>query len=115
MFRKNSTNDVDNSNINKTTILPIGAMNDNDSKDAIEQSAPKFTRFLVGTYIDPVTNEWMIAQAPLDPVLKVTGNVTVERVAGDMEVMKERLVIKQGMLGIFEAGEFSQEKKMEIY
>jgi len=80
-----------------------------------EGPKPHFTRFLVGTYLHPVTGEWMIAQAHFDPVTKVIGELVSERAAGDQQVMRERLAIKQVTLGLFEPGAVTQEKKEEIY
>lgn len=86
-----------------------------DSSTSETKAQPKFTRFMVGTYIDPVTREWMLAFVQFDPVTKAVGELKTERVAGDYEVMRERLAIKEGHLGLFEPGDFTQENKLEIY
>lgn len=66
-----------------------------------DEKKPEFTRFMVGTYLDPVKGEWMLAYVKFDPSNMKCDVVQTERVAGDAEVMKERLVIKQAQLGLF--------------
>lgn len=73
------------------------------------------TRFLVGTYLDPIRGEWMIAQVPLDTKTLVTGPVVTTRVAGDFEVMKERLAIKIVQLGLHDAQDIKQETNTNLY
>ncbi len=76
---------------------------------------PKFTRFMVGTYLDPVTREWMIAYTKFDPSTKTIDTLQTERVAGNHEVMVERFQIKVGNLGLMTAEDMQEEKKVEIY
>lgn len=88
--------------------LPKGA-------DPVVKEEVNFTRFMVGTYLDPRTGEWMVAQAPFDPLTLTIGDLVPERVAGNAEVMREKLAIKQVNLGLLEPGAFKEEKKNEIY
>lgn len=67
-----------------------------------DQQSPNYTRFMLGTYLDPVKGEWMLAYVKFDPLTMKFDVVQTERVAGDAEVMKERLVIKQAQLGLFD-------------
>ena len=92
--------------------LPIG---NNPVEVTIKVTEPSYTRFLLGSYVDPVSGEWHTAQVPFDPLTKTVGPVTTERVAGDREIMRERLMIKQVNLGLFESGTFKEEKKVDIY
>lgn len=104
----------------------IGTRNKNgqfvpaDSEEVVVTStkqdfSPEFTRWLIGTYIDPKTNEWMTIQVPFDPKTLQLGKLDVQRVAGNHEIMLERLQIKMGSLGLAEEGDFSAEQKTEIY
>lgn len=63
---------------------------------------PKFTRYMVGTYLDPITREWMLSYVHFDPVTKTIDKMQTERVAGNTEVMRERLSITQAKLGLFD-------------
>lgn len=76
---------------------------------------PKFTRFMVGTYLDPVTREWMLAYTKFDPVTKTVDVLQTERVAGNHEVMVERFQIKVGNLGLMIAEDIVEEKKIDLY
>ena len=80
-----------------------------------EVAPPKFTRYMVGTYLDPVTREWMIAYAHFDPSTKAVDILQTERVAGNHEVMIERFQIKVGNLGLMTAEDVQSENKVEIY
>lgn len=75
----------------------------------------KLSRYMIGTYIDSTNGEWMLSYVKFDPVTKALGEVKTERIAGDEEVMRERLVIKQGQLGLLERGEASDTVKTDIY
>lgn len=75
----------------------------------------KLTRYMVGTFLDPITREWMLAQVKFDPVTKVVSELQTERVAGNHEVMLERFQIKVGNLGIMSADDMNDENKVEIY
>lgn len=92
--------------------LPVG---NNPVEVVIKVTEPNYTRFLLGSYVDPVTGEWMLAQVPFDPLTKATGTVTVSRVGGDHAVMRERLMVKQVNLGLLEAGTFKEEKVVDLY
>ncbi len=77
--------------------------------------APKFTRYMVGTYLDPVSREWMLAYTKFDPVTQTISKLYTERVAGNHEVMLERFQIKVGNLGIMTPDDMNEEHKVEIY
>ena len=66
------------------------------------QQAP-LTRFMIGTYIDPVNGQWMLSFVKFNPATGDIGKVQTERVAGNFEVMQERLMIKQMELGLYQA------------
>lgn len=76
-----------------------------------------FTRYMVGTYIDPLSGQWMLAYVKFNPVTKQLDTIKTERVAGNQEVMRERLVIKQAKLGLFDAAPVLEDenKLEEIY
>lgn len=76
---------------------------------------PKFTRYMVGTYLDPVTREWMLAYTAFDPITKKISTLQTERVAGNEEVMIERFQIKVGNLGLMSSEDVLEEKKVDIY
>lgn len=75
----------------------------------------KLTRFMVGTYNDPVSGEWMLAYIKFDPITKTVGEIKTERVSGDEEVLRERLVIRQGQLGLLDRGESTDMVKNDLY
>ena len=93
-------------------VLPTGS---NPVEVTVKVTEPNYTRFLLGSYIDPVTGVWMLAQVPFDPLTKSLGTVHTERVGGDHEVLRERLMIKQVNLGLLEAGTFKEERKIDLY
>lgn len=74
---------------------------DEPNGNTLEQ--PKLTRFMVGTYLDPKSGEWMIAQAKFDPITKTVGEFVATRAAGDREVMREKFQITVVTLGLFDA------------
>lgn len=84
-------------------------------KESAEEVKPNYTRWLLGTYTDPKTQELMLGFVPFDPVTKMTGEFQSERAAGNLEVLLERYMVKQASLGILEQGNFTQERKTEIY
>lgn len=94
------------SNVNVVEDLPVG-------NSPVE--SPKYTRYMVGTYLDPVSREWMIAYTHFDPVTKTMDTMQTEKVAGNHEVMIERFQIKVGNLGIMTSEDVQSEKKVEIY
>jgi len=77
-------------------------------------STPQLTRFMVGTYLDPVKG-WMIAQAKFDPITQALGEFSVQPAAGDREVMRERFQIKVVSLGLFDAETPKEETAFNIY
>jgi hypothetical protein len=93
----------------ETTELPEGI----NTVEAAE--VPKFTRYMVGTYLDPISREWMLAYAHFDPSTGIVDKMQTERVAGNHEVMVERFQIKVGNLGLMTTEDVQQEKKVEIY
>jgi hypothetical protein len=94
--------------------LPIGN-NPVNQEVVIKVTEPNYTRFLLGSYIDPQNGEWMLAQVPFDPLTKMTGKVVVSRVGGDVQVLRERLMVKQVNLGLLEAGTFKEERVVDLY
>lgn len=90
------------------------SLNETSDTGKITIVKPNYTRFLVGTYLD-LTHGWMICSAPFDPVTGQIGELQKERAAGDIEVMRERLMIKEVNLGLFSSDPITQEKKEEIY
>jgi hypothetical protein len=95
-------------------VLPTGINVTVDNFEAPE-APPKFTRYMVGTFLDPQTKEWMIAYAHFDPVTKSVDVLQTERVAGNEEVMIERFQIKIGNLGLMSTEDVQSENKVEIY
>lgn len=85
------------------TKFKLADVNKEPQSEPIAQQEPavRLTRWMVGTYIDPMTNEWMLAQIKFDPITKQTGELVTERVTGDYEVMKERLAVKEAILNLF--------------
>lgn len=78
--------------------------------------AVNLTRFMLGTYLDPQSGEWMLAYVKFDPRTMTLGQIKTDRVAGDMEVMKERMLIKQAQLGIYDVGPVADEgNQLNIY
>lgn len=105
--------------VEETVVLPQGlvkgldqAKNGEFVKSPLE---PNYTRFLLGSYTDPVNGEWKTVQFPFDPVTMQVGSPVSERVAGDIEVLREKVAIKLINLGVLEHGVFKQEKKIELY
>lgn len=94
------------------TVLPVG---NNPVEVVIKVNEPNYTRFLLGSYMDPVTGEWMLAEVPFDPLTKTVGPVVSTRVSGDVQVLREKLMIKQVNLGLLEAGTFKEERKIDLY
>ena len=84
-----------------------------EATEATQVAPPVFTRFMVGTYIDPLTGEWMLAYAKFNPLTKQMDVLQTERVAGDREVMRERLTIKQAQLGLYDAAPVVGNGKLE--
>lgn len=89
-------------------------INESTSNEQSSQQQPNYTRFMIGTYLDPVEG-WSLGYAPFDPVTKMIGEFKSERCAGDFEVMLERLRIKEVNLGLFSSDPIKAEKKEEIY
>jgi hypothetical protein len=82
---------------------------------AAEVRSPKFSRNMVGTYKDPKNGEWMICHVAFDPATLQLSTIVIDRAAGNIEVMRERLQIKQATLGLLEDGDFTNESKPNIY
>lgn len=82
---------------------------------AESKTSGNFSRHMVGSYIDPMNGDWMVASIAFNPATLQLGEIKTERVAGDIQVMRERLQIKQANLGLIEAGSFFEERKTEIY
>ncbi len=76
---------------------------------------PNFVRHMVGTYIDPKNQERMIIHVAFDPATLQLSEVLTERVAGNFEVQRERLMIKQASLGLLDDGNFPEEVKTKLY
>jgi hypothetical protein len=68
----------------------------------VKPSVP-LTRYMLGSFIDPVTNEWKLAYIKFNPATLAVGEVKTERCAGDRQVMEERLAIRQIELGLHSA------------
>ena len=90
------------------------AINLSKSDQGQSSTEPNYTRFMVGTYLDP-QHGWMICQAAFDPVTKQVGEMTSEKASGDREVMIERLQIKVVNLGLMQPEVIKAEKKEDIY
>lgn len=84
-------------------------------EENVETKEKVYTRFMLGTFLDPMNGEWKLAYVAFNPVTGDIGELKTERVAGDAEVMRERLVIKQSQLGLFDGAPITEEKKLEIY
>lgn len=76
-----------------------------ESKKTVVLEVPEklpLTRYMLGTFIHPVTGEWMLAQAKFNPITGEVGEFSTERCAGDWIVMQERMQIKINSLGLLE-------------
>lgn len=71
-------------------------------QESVPDNGASLIRWMVGTYLDPVTREWMLAQIKFDPVTFKVGEIETERVSGDFYILRERLQIKQIRLGLLE-------------
>lgn len=69
---------------------------------AVELVPSKNTRTMLGTYFDETKQEWMIASAEFDPISGAVGSLKRERVAGDEEVMRERITLHQIRMDFWE-------------
>lgn len=76
----------------------------NKEEDIAEESnpAPEYFRWVLGTFIDPLSLEWNFVQAKFDIVNKTMYDIKTERAGGDWEVMRERLQVMQVQMGFFE-------------
>lgn len=72
-------------------------------------------RFLIGTFVCPDTQEWMLGYAKFDPKTNTFGKLQKERVAGDGDVLRERFQIKVINLGMFERDNVTEENAINIY
>lgn len=81
----------------------IGKNNkEEDILDEEKQTNPEYFRWVLGTFIDPLSLEWNFVQAKFDIVNKTIYDIKTERVGGDWEVMRERLQVMQVQMGFFE-------------
>ncbi len=99
---------------NEMVSLPVGN-NPVNAEVVIKVTEPNYTRFLLGSYVDPLNGEWKLIQVPFDPLTLALGSPTIDRVGGDAQVLRERLMIKQVNLGLLEAGTFKEERRVELY
>lgn len=82
-----------------------------EEKEVETKPEVTLTRYLLGSYIDPIRNEWMLGYAKFDPATGTIGKFEKERVAGDFEVMKERLQIKTIKLGLYSPNAVTEEEQ----
>lgn len=85
-------------------------MNQNKTKPAkvseetvteVAEVQPKFTRVLLGTFLDPKTGDWTVVKVPFDQETLVMGSPETTRVPGDAYVLEERVYIMQAQNNFF--------------
>jgi hypothetical protein len=77
------------------------ALGETKSVEVTDTPPANLSRYMIGTYVDPQSGEWMIAEIKFDPATKQVGVISIERAAGDVEVMRERFQIKVVNRGLF--------------
>jgi hypothetical protein len=100
----------------ETEPLPSVSTTAMETADPVTESItnkPNFTRFMIGTFFDPKDGEWKIVQAKFDPNTLTFGTIDVQRVAGDVEIMRERIDIKIIRLGLLENKDMTEEMAVE--
>lgn len=75
-----------------------------ESNDVITETEQpiQLTRYMVGSFKNPVNSEWMLGYVKFDPVTGALGEFKSERVAGDFEEMRYKVKIKLVELGVLQ-------------
>lgn len=66
-----------------------------DTTPEITETTVKFTRTLIGTFLDKKDGVWTVLTVPFDPETLTMGKPETFKVPGDMHVLEERVYIMQ--------------------